>query len=78
MAYHKEKRIVRLIDSSMCVGINEWADENGLPNPCRFCVISNVKNDHGAVNRMIHCHRLDCDNWDYRSFNNGESAEIIE
>lgn len=78
MAYHQEKRIVRLLDPSMCTGVNDWANDDGTPNPCRFCRMAKTKDNWGGVEQMIHCQRMDCDNWDYVSFNNGHSAEIIE
>jgi hypothetical protein len=43
-------RIVRLLDPSLCTA-------------CRFASIANVELDSGKLRRMVHCKRLDCDNW---------------
>lgn len=29
--------------------------------------MAEVEADDGAINRMIYCKRLDCDNWDFTS-----------
>lgn len=47
-------RVVRLIEPELC------AD-------CRFAKMANVEAKDGTVQRMVHCTRLDCDNWDYES-----------
>lgn len=31
---------------------------------CRFGKFAEVEAQDGSVDRMIHCTRLDCDNWD--------------
>ncbi len=31
---------------------------------CRFAKFAEVENASGEIQRMIHCLRLDCDNWD--------------
>lgn len=43
-------KIVRLLDPSLCLS-------------CRFATIATVGMDSGANRRMLHCRRLDCDNW---------------
>lgn len=30
---------------------------------CRFGEITTVEMDNGELKRMLHCRRLDCDNW---------------
>ncbi len=43
-------KIVRLLEPELCMD-------------CRFAKIAHVENDRGEFQRMIHCRRLDCDNW---------------
>ena len=43
-------RIVRLMDPSLCMA-------------CKFATIATVEMDDGSSRRMMHCTRLDCDNW---------------
>ena len=38
-----------------------------LDDLCRFADMAEVEMEDGTVQRMIHCRRLDCDNWDYSS-----------
>lgn len=47
----RKLKIVRLIEPEMCLS-------------CRFGKFADVETESGAVDRMIHCTRLDCDNWD--------------
>lgn len=50
----KELKIVRLLEPELCLD-------------CRFAHIADVEDDGGSIQRMIHCRRLDCDNWDIQS-----------
>ena len=43
-------RIVRLLEPSLCLS-------------CRYAAIATVEMANGATRRMLHCKRLDCDNW---------------
>ena len=43
-------RIVRLIEPSLCLS-------------CKFAAIATVEMDNGSNRKMMHCKRLDCDNW---------------
>ena len=43
-------RIVGLMDPSLCAH-------------CRFSAAATVAMEGGGTQRMIHCKRLDCDNW---------------
>lgn len=47
----KHMKIVRLLEPEMCL-------------ECRFAKMAQVEQPDGTVSRMIHCRRLDCDNWD--------------
>lgn len=44
-------KIVRLLEPELCL-------------ECRFANIAEVETSNGERQRMIHCRRLDCDNWD--------------
>lgn len=43
-------RIVRLIEPALCLS-------------CRFASIATVEMQDSSNRRMLHCKRLDCDNW---------------
>jgi hypothetical protein len=43
-------KIVRLLDPSLCAS-------------CSFAAVANVEMEDGSSRRMLHCKRLDCDNW---------------
>ena len=43
-------RIVRLLEPSLCLS-------------CRHAAIATVEMESGSNRRMLHCKRLDCDNW---------------
>jgi hypothetical protein len=47
----KQLKIVRLLEPELCL-------------ECRFAHMADVENETGAVQKMIYCKRLDCDNWD--------------
>jgi hypothetical protein len=47
----KQLKIVRLLEPELCLD-------------CRFAKVADVETEDGSVQRMIHCRRLDCDNWD--------------
>lgn len=54
-----KNRIVRLMDYRMCLA-------------CRFAAIAEVEFNDGTKRRMLHCKRLDCDNWLSNDGNDGE------
>ncbi len=43
-------RIVKLLEPSICLS-------------CRHASIATVEMTNGVSRRMLHCKRLDCDNW---------------
>lgn len=43
-------RIVRLLEPALCLS-------------CRFATIATVEMQDSSAKRMLHCKRLDCDNW---------------
>ncbi len=43
-------RIVRLLEPALCLS-------------CRFASIATVEMQDTSSRRMLHCKRLDCDNW---------------
>jgi hypothetical protein len=43
-------KIVRLIEPALCLS-------------CRFAAIATVEMEDTSNRRMLHCRRLDCDNW---------------
>ena len=45
-------KVVRLLEPDLCL-------------ECRFADMAEVEMEDGTVERMVHCRRLDCDNWDY-------------
>jgi hypothetical protein len=47
----KELKIVRLLEPELCL-------------KCRFSEVAEVDCNNGRTERMIHCRRGDCDNWD--------------
>ena len=43
-----------------------------LENPamcllCKFCTIATVEMSDNSTKKMLHCKRLDCDNWVHKS-----------
>jgi len=43
-------KIVRLMEPALCLS-------------CRFASIATVEMEDSSSRRMLHCRRLDCDNW---------------
>jgi hypothetical protein len=43
-------RIVRLLEPALCMS-------------CKYATIATVEMADGTSRRMLHCKRLDCDNW---------------
>ncbi len=58
----KNIKVVRLLEPELCL-------------ECRFAKTATVELADGSFQKMIHCRRLDCDNWDYQS---AEEAKSIE
>jgi hypothetical protein len=50
----KNLKVVRLVEPDLCL-------------ECRFAQTADVEMSDGSIQRMVHCRRLDCDNWDYSS-----------
>ncbi len=50
----RQMKVVKLIEPEMC-------------NNCRFSQKAVVELENGSKETVIHCKRLDCDNWDYSS-----------
>lgn len=58
----KNIKVVRLLEPELCL-------------ECRFAKTANVEMADGTFQKMIHCRRLDCDNWDTTS---AEEAKSIQ
>ncbi|MCB0826349.1 MAG: hypothetical protein R2688_08460 [Fimbriimonadaceae bacterium] len=58
----KHLKVVRLLEPELCM-------------ECRFSQTANVELADGTFQRMIHCRRKDCDNWDYQSAENAKSLQ---
>ena len=63
MSSRKELKVVRLIEPEMCLD-------------CRFSQVAEVETKDGSTQRMIHCKRLDCDNWDLVSAEPARSMRL--
>jgi hypothetical protein len=50
----KQLKVVKLLEPELCL-------------KCRFAEVADVQTASGKVERMIHCRRGDCDNWDTQS-----------
>lgn len=59
----KQIKIVRLLEPDLCLD-------------CRFAQTANVEGANGSHSRMIHCTRLDCDNWNLIDSEPVKSMEI--
>lgn len=57
-------RVIRLIEPEICVS-------------CRFSEIAVVTTATGLRQRMIHCRRRDCDNWDAASPEDAIAVDIL-
>jgi hypothetical protein len=47
---NEKLKIVRLMNPSLCA-------------ECRFATVAMVSMEDGTERKMMHCKRLDCDNW---------------
>jgi hypothetical protein len=61
----KNMKVVRLIEPDLCA-------------ECRFAHSAQVRLSDGSLQKMIHCRRLDCDNWDYGTAEKAISVERID
>ncbi len=59
----KNLKIVRLLEPELCL-------------ECRFADIAEVETESGNHQRMIHCRRRDCDNWDIVDAESAKSLRI--
>ena len=57
-------KIVRLMDPTLCAS-------------CRFASVANVEMADGANRKMLHCKRLDCDNWEFEAVSE-EPRKLID
>lgn len=55
-------KVVKLLEPELCL-------------ECRFAKTATVELADGTFQKMIHCKRLDCDNWDYQT---AEEAKSIQ
>ena len=51
MQQNTRLKIVRLMEPALCLS-------------CRFATIATVEMNDESSRRMLHCRRLDCDNWE--------------
>lgn len=56
-------KVVRLIEPELCL-------------ECRFAQMAEVQLKNGETQKMIHCRRLDCDNWDYQSAEDASDLQV--
>ncbi|GAB4121760.1 MAG: hypothetical protein Fur0036_07190 [Fimbriimonadaceae bacterium] len=59
----RQLKVVRLIEPELCL-------------ECRFAQMADVEMADGSQQRMIHCRRLDCDNWDYQSAADANALDL--
>lgn len=45
-------------------------------NNCRFSQTAVVELENGTSETVVHCRRLDCDNWDYSSVEEVKKVDI--
>jgi hypothetical protein len=60
----KELKVVRLLEPELCL-------------KCRFSEVAEVECKNGRVERMIHCRRGDCDNWDIQNAEVATSIRVL-
>lgn len=65
MAEKSRLRVINLLSTELC-------------NGCRFRSQAKFLNERGEVVDMMHCKRLDCDNWDNSSTEAVELLKIID
>jgi hypothetical protein len=61
----RQLKIVRLIEPEMCLA-------------CRFAQRATTQNEFGEVQHLVHCTRLDCDNWDTQTFEPAQDVVFDE
>jgi len=59
----RQLKVARLIEPELCL-------------ECRFAQMADVEMADGSHQRMIHCKRLDCDNWDYQSAADANALDL--
>jgi hypothetical protein len=57
-------RIVKLMEPALCMS-------------CRFASIATVQMQDGSARRMLHCKRLDCDQWVTEEIEDQDRPESI-
>jgi len=58
-------KVVRLLEPDMC-------------DACRFRQTVAIEYGDGEIEKVIHCRRLDCDNWDYSSAQNAKFVNPVD
>lgn len=61
----RQLKVVRLIEPEICL-------------ECRFAQMAQVELKDGSIQRMIHCKRLDCDNWDIETVEEASDIRLDE
>lgn len=61
----RQLKIVRLIEPEMCL-------------TCRFAQRASSQNEFGETQQLIHCTRLDCDNWDIQTIESADGVRFDE
>lgn len=59
----RQLKVVKLLEPDLCL-------------ECRFAQMASVEMKDGTTQRMIHCRRLDCDNWDYSSAESAKGVHV--
>ncbi len=58
-------KVVQLLEPDLCKN-------------CRFAEIITIKLSENRSDQIIHCKRLDCDNWDYTTIEQFTPGEELE
>jgi hypothetical protein len=59
----RQLKVIRLIEPDLC-------------RECRFAERASVKLSDGRIQLMLHCRRMDCDNWDYEDAEDACSMRV--
>ncbi len=60
----KELKVVKLLEPELCLR-------------CRFAEVAEVDCKDGRTERMIHCRRGDCDNWEMQGAENATAIRVL-
>ena len=61
----RQLKVVKLVEPDLCM-------------ECKFAQMASVEMKDGTFQRMIHCRRLDCDNWDYSTVKAAKGVQVDE